>query len=130
MRFCSNCQNMYYIHFDNNNPNSFTFICRQCGDKKTDLDNDDYTISKLMIKKNKNIQSFHHIINKYTKFDPTLERKNDILCPNPNCETNTNTNINSINNNREIIYIRYDEENMKYAFLCCTCDTVWNSIHL
>ena len=28
---------------------------------------------------------------------------------------------------REIIYIRYDNVNMKYVYLCCTCDTVWKT---
>ena len=28
---------------------------------------------------------------------------------------------------REIIYIRYDEVNMKYVYLCAVCDTLWNT---
>ena len=28
---------------------------------------------------------------------------------------------------REVIYIRYDEVNMKYVYLCAVCDTVWNT---
>ena len=31
-----------------------------------------------------------HIINKYTKLDPTLPRINTIPCPNVECPTNTN----------------------------------------
>ena len=27
----------------------------------------------------------------------------------------------------EIIYIRYDDTNMKYVYLCCNCDTVWKN---
>jgi hypothetical protein len=28
---------------------------------------------------------------------------------------------------REVIYIRYDEVNMKYVYMCTVCDTVWNT---
>ena len=28
---------------------------------------------------------------------------------------------------REVIYIRYDEVNMKYVYMCAVCDTVWNT---
>ena len=62
-----------------------------------------------------------HIINKYTKLDPTLPRISTILCPNPNCRTNTD------DMSKEIIYIRYDDANMKYVYLCSTCDTVWKT---
>ena len=27
----------------------------------------------------------------------------------------------------EIIYIRYDDVNMKYIYLCTHCDTKWNT---
>lgn len=28
---------------------------------------------------------------------------------------------------REIIYLRYDDVNMNFVYLCATCDTVWNT---
>jgi aspartate carbamoyltransferase regulatory subunit len=74
-------------------------------------------VSKFQSKKSNT--NFNNIINKYTKLDPTLPRINNILCPNSECSTNTK------NEEKEIIYIRYDETNMKYVYLCSTCDTVW-----
>ena len=119
MHFCSNCQNMYYIRVNDNNPNQLVYYCRQCGNEDTNITNNNICVSKLQIKKNE--LSFNHMINKYTKMDPTLPRINTILCPNPECETNTK------NVEREIIYIRYDETNMKYVYVCSTCDTVWKT---
>jgi hypothetical protein len=29
---------------------------------------------------------------------------------------------------REVIYIRYDEVNMRYVYLCAVCDTLWNTL--
>jgi aspartate carbamoyltransferase regulatory subunit len=77
------------------------------------------TVSKVQLKKSE--QEFSHIINKYTKMDPTLPRINNILCPNAECKTNTEDVP------REIIYIRYDNVNMKYVYLCSECDVVWKT---
>lgn len=119
MHFCTNCQNMYYISIDGNDANKLIYYCRNCGDTNTSLSVENVTVSKTQLKKSE--QEFSHVINKYTKLDPTLPRINTILCPNAECQTNTNDVP------REIIYIRYDDLNMKYVYLCSTCDTVWKT---
>jgi len=119
MHFCSSCQNMYYIRIDGENPNKLVYYCRNCGNEDTTLNVDNVSVSK--IQNSQGEQKFSHIINKYTKLDPTLPRISKILCPNQDCETNTQ------HKPREIIYIRYDDVNMKYAYLCSTCDTVWKT---
>ena len=117
MHFCSTCQNMYYIRIDAENPNKLMYYCRNCGNEDNLLTTDNVCVSKTQIKKTE--QTFSHIINQYTKLDPTLPRVSNILCPNSDCTTNTKDTP------REIIYIRYDDINMKYVNLCSTCDTVW-----
>jgi DNA-directed RNA polymerase subunit M/transcription elongation factor TFIIS len=110
---------MYYVKINVNNPNKLVYYCRNCGDENLLLSEENVTVSKTIIKKSQ--QSFSHIINKYTKLDPTLPRINNILCPNQDCITNKNEK------EREIIYIRYDDINMKYIYLCSDCDTVWKT---
>lgn len=117
MHFCNVCSNMYYIRINADDPNKLVYYCRKCGNEDTTLASENVCVSKTLIKKSE--QSFNHIINKYTKLDPTLPRINNILCPNPDCLTNTD------GKEKEIIYIRYDDVNMKYAYLCADCDTVW-----
>ena len=119
MHFCSNCSNMYYIRINTDDPNSLVYYCRNCGTEDKSLAITNVCVSNLQIKKSE--QTFSHIINKYTKLDPTLPRINSILCPNPDCNTNIK------NEPREIIYIRYDDTNMKYVYMCSTCDTVWKT---
>ena len=119
MHFCSNCSNMYYIRINSDDTNKLVYYCRKCGNEDKLLAIENVCVSKTQIKKNE--QSFNHMINKYTKFDPTLPRINTILCPNPDCFTNKN------GAEREIIYIRYDDTNMKYIYLCSLCDTVWKT---
>ena len=119
MHFCSQCSNMYYISIDPENSNKLIYYCRNCGNKDYTISVTDVTVSKTQLKKSE--QEFSHIINRYTKLDPTLPRVSNILCPNPDCITN-NEDV-----SREIIYIRYDDINMKYAYLCSSCDTVWKT---
>jgi len=119
MHFCSNCRNMYYIKIDEDNPNSLLYYCRNCGNEDSLVTEDNICVSKTQIKKGE--KSFSHFINKYTKLDPTLPRVNNILCPNKDCPTNTK------NEPREIIYIRYDDLNINYVYLCSTCDTTWKT---
>ncbi len=119
MHFCSKCSNMYYIRINSDNPNSLVYYCRNCGNEDKTLAIENVCVSKTQIKKNE--QTFTYVINKFTKLDPTLPRISTVLCPNPDCETNTR------DKEREIIYIRYDDINMKYVYLCSTCDTVWKT---
>ena len=119
MHFCSQCQNMYYISIDPDDSNKLVYYCRNCGNKDSNLSVENVTVSKVQLKKSE--QEFSHIINKYTKLDPTLPRVNNILCPNPDCPTNKEDKP------REIIYIRYDDQNMKYVYLCSTCEIVWKT---
>lgn len=119
MHFCSNCSNMYYIRINSDNPNKLIYYCRKCGNEDTLLAIENVCVSKTHIKQTE--QTFSHIVNKYTKLDPTLPRINTVLCPNVECATNKEGKP------REIIYIRYDTSQMKYIYLCSECDTVWQT---
>jgi DNA-directed RNA polymerase subunit M/transcription elongation factor TFIIS len=110
---------MYYIRINSDDPNKLVYYCRHCGNEDKLLAVENVCVSKTQIKKTE--QTFNHIINKYTKLDPTLPRINTVLCPNVDCPTNTK------GAEREIIYIRYDDTNMKYIYLCSECDTVWKT---
>lgn len=124
MHFCAICKNMYYISIDPSDSNRLIYYCRNCG--HTD-NNSSTSISKNAFITQTNLkkqeQEFNHIINQYTKLDPTLPRVNNVLCPNDECLTN----LDPENNLREIIIMRYDDKNMKYISLCSTCDTSWKT---
>ena len=110
MEFCEICENMYYL---TTKEEDLVYQCKKCGNEKPASSS---VVSSISFSKR---EQYTSIINKYTKLDPTLPRINTILCPNVDCETNTK------NKEREIIYIRYDDTNMKYVYLCSSCDTVW-----
>ncbi len=127
MHFCPKCGNMYYLKLMNKDEDKLIYYCRNCGNEDTSLATNtrNLYVSKSTIKKEMN---YKNVINKYTKLDPTLPRINNIDCPNKECSSNNNSGGEQKNNsNKDILYIRYDDKNMKYIYLCSLCDTVWNT---
>jgi len=119
MKFCQKCDNMYYLSIDKDDPNKLTYYCRNCGFIDDLLTSEGLCV--LDTKFSNNEQKFSHIINQYTKLDPTLPRIYTMKCPNENCKTNKE----SIR--PEVIYIRYDDNNLKYIYICVECDTTWKT---
>jgi hypothetical protein len=123
MHFCTICGNMYYMRLDATNLNKLIYYCRNCNHESETHDASNICVSKTQIKQTQ--QNFTHITNKYTKLDPTLPRINTVVCPNDDCPTNKSENPDP----REIIYIRYDDVNMKYIYLCSNdlCNHQWKA---
>ena len=122
---------MYYLKLLNKDEDKLIYYCRNCGNEDNSLatNMNNLFVSKTTIKKEMN---YKNVINKYTKLDPTLPRINNIDCPNKECISNKNNDGEEKNNennnvNKDILYIRYDDKNMKYIYLCSHCDTVWNT---
>ena len=136
MHFCIKCGNMYYIKIKDDTE-ELVYNCRKCGHTNSELINqlDNLCVSKTELTTN-SIVDYSNIINKYTKLDPTLPRINNINCPNKDCPSNTKESIDDESKNnsstqvkmeKEIIYLRYDDKNMKYLYLCGVCDHYWNN---
>lgn len=130
MHFCTECSNMYYLKVLENDANSLIYYCRNCGHENDTLTADNVCISDTHIKRSED--QYVHIVNEYTKYDPTLPRVNTIDCPNASCASNIDTNntsgdVGDIKKEREVIYIRYDDINMKYIYVCAVCNTSWKN---
>jgi DNA-directed RNA polymerase subunit M/transcription elongation factor TFIIS len=135
MHFCSVCANMYYISITPEN--ELQYYCRNCGNIDNSIAADNICVSKVNVKHTTTPQSFSQVVNKYTKFDPTLPRINTVRCPNDECSSNRRGSgsgsggeeaAGDANKNaNEVIYVRYDDTNLKYVYLCAKCDKVWNT---
>ncbi len=137
MHFCSVCGNMYYIGIgEGANTNKLVYYCRKCGNKDETLSVENMCVSRYTAHKTE--MRTKNLINKYTKYDPTLPRITGVLCPNEECSSNHGAHEHDREPNvsrridtaaaakdHEVIYIRYDNENMKYAYICPDCDTTW-----
>ena len=137
MHFCPECGNMYYLKLkieENGEDDALCYYCRNCGheDKALVSNLNNLYVSKTDIKQ---VSNYKNTINKYTKLDPTLPRIANIDCPNPDCESNelvekessADSQTASPKKDKEILYIRYDDKNMKFIYLCAVCDTVWDT---
>jgi hypothetical protein len=57
-----------------------------------------------------------HIVNKFTAKDNTLPRALGIKCPNETCPSSVKSK------KSDIRYIKYDDANMKYIYICIDCN--------
>jgi DNA-directed RNA polymerase subunit M/transcription elongation factor TFIIS len=110
---------MYYLKLQSEDADKLIYYCRNCGHEDETLTSENICVSSSQIKRTE--QNYTHIINEYTKYDYTLPRINTIKCPNSTCLSNTEAD------KREVIYIRYDDVNMKYIYLCTQCDKMWKT---
>ncbi len=132
MKFCTECQNMYYISIDEANINNLTYYCRFCGNKDDQVAKEGVVVLKTQYKQSE--QKFNHMVNKYTKYDPTLPRKTSMKCPNELCNDQSATatataaaTAAATVAGSDIIYLRYDDENMKYLYICSNCNFTWKT---
>ena len=131
MKFCTICSNMYYITIRSDKSDCLSYYCRLCGHVDTEMTEDVICVLNSEIKKEN--PHFDQIVNKYTKFDPTLPRIFNLPCPNKDClktvsetETINEKQTQKKEPSNEVLYIRYNDNDMKYLYMCCNCDHVWN----
>nr|AIE96971.1 hypothetical protein [uncultured marine group II/III euryarchaeote AD1000_88_G11] len=107
---------MLYIRINQDDENKLIYYCRKCGNEDTIITEDNNCIMKTVIKKRKD--KIHYDVNEFIKKDPTIPIVENIPCPNDNC-------ISKTNKQNEVLYIRYDDDNMKYVYICKHCDKIW-----
>jgi len=128
MHFCTECQNMYYTRLGGENLNKLIYYCRKCGHENDSLSLDpkNICVSKTHLKTSS--ASYHHMVNEYTKLDPTLPHINNISCPNATCPSKYSEGDESKSQvKNDVIYLRYDDTNLKYVYICSNCNVVWKS---
>ncbi len=120
MHFCKNCENMYYIRLQDDS-DELNFYCRNCGYVDEILNQESMCLTSF--DKTSSQSGISNSINAFTKYDPTLPHLHNILCINKECISNKeNSDVKS-----DVIYIRYNDNDMKYLYLCVHCDKAWKS---
>ena len=133
MEFCKHCDNMLYITVTEED--QMKLYCKNCNYSSIEADDDatnrhvtshkyspadDTTYSQKCISSvNYNIDtsSYRQYMTPLIKYDMTLPRVNNIDCP-KGCKTKDG-------GHSEVIYIKYDHQNMKYLYFCCECEEFW-----
>ena len=147
MKFCTECNNMYYIKINGEDANTLVYYCRFCGHEDDEPTESGVVVLRTEYKKTE--QQFSHMVNRYIKHDPTLPRIANVKCPNESCTSNAATSNAATSNaatsnaatsnhgtankasgdkvESNVIYLRYDDDNMKYLYICEECDTTWKT---
>jgi DNA-directed RNA polymerase subunit M/transcription elongation factor TFIIS len=110
---------MYYIRLGSEDSSQLIYYCRKCGHEDSTIAAGNACVLKTSFAGGE--AQYGHIVNRYTKLDPTLPRTDTIKCPSQTCPGNAE------GAKQEVIYIRYDDTGMKYLYLCANCDTVWKT---
>jgi len=121
---------MYYIRLGEEDGNTLTYYCRRCGHEDDTLiaTIDNICVSKTNVKKKEG--GVKHLVNEFTKLDPTLPRVTNIPCPNPACISNKEKEEKEekdASEEHEVIYLRYNDAQLKFVNICNLCDTVWKN---
>jgi len=118
LKFCPVCDNYLYMQTD---PEFQTLvrICRACGHK--DDDQRGGLVMEMMVQE-RSAEGYKILLNEFTRRDPRLPhiRKN-IKCPNGGCDSNKGAS------DPDIIYIKYDNVNLLYLYICDICGEQWRS---
>ena len=91
--------------------------CRNCGHLQDEAPG---LVMKMMVQE-KASEAFQIILNEFTIDDPRLPHVKTLPCPNAKCTTNT------AGAEKDVIYMKYDAENMKFLYICTVCKTKWTS---
>lgn len=122
VEFCGVCRNMYYHRVSKHDTNQLVFYCRFCGVEKEITTENNFAVCVLETDFKETKPNFEYIMNPYIKLDPTLPRLYNMKCPNEQCASHETPDIFP-----EILYKRYDVENLKHLYICKTCDTNWKT---
>lgn len=133
MKFCEHCENMLYISVTDDN--KMKFYCKNCNFTTDATSSDAHVVSHVFddsekethtlydpncvssVNYNVDTTSYKQYVNPLIKYDPTLPHVNNIACP-KDC-------IKGTDKENDVIYIKYDHQNMYYLYFCCNCEHFW-----
>jgi len=118
IHFCGECYNLTYLA--TNEDQELVHYCKICEKvEKFSGNNCIYSIGFTNLDVSQVINS-----NKYITHDktiPSIKNNINLVCPKESCQTNTEGIEKSFK------YIKYDEKDMKYIYICNTCGQKWTN---
>lgn len=117
IRFCTVCNNYLYLMVDETS-GDLQRMCRNCGYK--DVSEQGGLVSEVRIEQLS--AEGYNLINEFTLKDPRLPHlRGSMKCVNDICPTNVS------GKESDVVYIKYDNENLRYIYICTVCETNWRS---
>jgi hypothetical protein len=129
--FCEKCDNMMYISLrpdvsQEGSPLELTYSCKHCGfvttgSSRASDSGDKGGIVVMSTDYEDDQASYKQYATPYLKHDPTLPRARDIECVRGAKCTRPADKV------PEVIYVKYDPNNLKYLYHCVHCSAFWKS---
>jgi len=109
MKFCEQCNNILYFIEESN---KLYMICKTCGSKEESFEQ----LIEKTVYKNVNQLNTENI--NYYRYDPTLSRTKQKICPNIDCISHKDKTL------QEVVF--YNEPiSMILIYICINCNTEW-----
>ena len=102
--------------------NKMEYHCIYCDVQKS-VNDFDGCISATKYLEQESEKNYDQLFNDFLMDDPTLPIVDSIPCPNTKCPANIKVKSKAKEN--QIIYVRYDHDNMKFCYICKNCKTRW-----
>ena len=117
--FCEICENMYEIRIEasENDKTKLVYKCKNCNISINKSDK-----NECVFYQNYNYDNIkrQNVINNYTVYDNTLPKALGVRCPNNDCPSKK----------PDIRYIKYDNDNMRYVYICIECNNKGNETYV
>ena len=117
LNFCKQCDMKLDFYIDDDS--KLYLGCKVCGNKEEHtgtscIYNNDYEIDlSQIINQNKFIQEDITL--------PSIKNNQNLKCPNEKCESTQGKKP------TDILYIKYDNEAMKFSYICKHCKQTWTN---
>jgi hypothetical protein len=123
IRFCPVCRYYLYLQAASDLSKGGEAInvrlCRNCGFKEEDKKGG--LVSEILVKE-RSAEGYKILLNEFTTRDFRLPHiRGSLKCPSAICDTNTK-GVES-----DIIYLKDDQVNLTYLYICNHCNTQWRS---
>ena len=116
VNFCSNCDNLLYL-YKNDDTNELYYCCKAC----SNTEKLDTKITQVYSNTNEKVDKSIVInSNPYITHDitiPSIQNNKNIQCQNKDCDSKQ----------VDIKFIKYDEVDMKYIYICNHCGYKWKN---
>ena len=117
IRFCSVCDNYLYLQVEGETQ-TLQRMCRNCGFK--DTEDQGGLVSEMHIEQRS--AEGYTLINEFTLKDKRLPHLYGTMkCISDKCPSATQ------GKESDIVYIKYDTENLRYIYMCYLCQATWRS---
>jgi len=115
MKWCPTCNNYLYHDVEGGN---LRRKCLKCAYSEEDTEGGLVVETRV---KGSVAEGYKILLNEFTHLDPTLPHVKNIKCPKQDCPSNTE------GKERDVIYLKYDKENLKFLYICNVCHINWRS---